>query len=257
MTSEVGHVVDRGRAHPVLRITGVLAADTTADVRQALLDTLADAPEALVVDVSGLMPADGAAADVFRRVARETTVWPAAQLLLTAPDATPWQRPGLPVCPSVPAALATLSAPTPGARLELVLEPVVGAARRARELVTEACARWDLPELAGSGSIVVTELANNAVAHARTSMTVMLSRYADTIAVAVRDRSAAQPHFEGPVPPTAYGGRGLLLIDAVTRDWGSLPLSDGKVVWAILNGEESSGSSRSGLPAGMANHGRG
>ncbi|BFU42528.1 ATP-binding protein [Krasilnikovia sp. MM14-A1004] len=252
MASEIGHVVDRAQVHPVVRFTGVLAGSEAAAVRTALLDVLAEAPQALIVDVADLTVKDADAPGVLRRVARETTVWPATHLILATPDPAPWQDAGLSVCPSVTAAAASLGSPRPGRRLELELEPVVGAARRARELVTEACARWDLPELAGAGSIVVTELANNVVAHARTPMTVLLSRYADTMAVAVRDHSAGQPRFAGRVAPTAYGGRGLLLIDAVTRSWGSLPLSDGKVVWAILAAEESSGPSRSGLAAGMA-----
>jgi hypothetical protein len=37
------------------------------------------------------------------------------------------------------------------------------------------------------------------------------------------------------VSPTAQGGRGMLLIDAVASRWGSLPLADGKVVWALLS----------------------
>jgi hypothetical protein len=30
------------------------------------------------------------------------------------------------------------------------------------------------------------------------------------------------------------GGRGLLLVDSFAVDWGWLPTSDGKVVWASL-----------------------
>ena len=57
--------------------------------------------------------------------------------------------------------------------------------------------------------------------------------------MAVRDSSTRTPNFTGaPVPATAYGGRGMLLIDSVAARWGSLPLDDGKVVWALLQGEE-------------------
>ncbi len=112
---------------------------------------------------------------------------------------------------------------------------MVGAARRARELITEICLRWDFPELAGDACIVATEMVNNVVAHARTPMRVLLARLGDAISVAVRDESPAQPRFSGPVAPTAYGGRGLLLIDSVASRWGRLGLPGGKVVWALLN----------------------
>ena len=34
--------------------------------------------------------------------------------------------------------------------------------------------------------------------------------------------------------PTDLGGRGLLLVDEVATQWGSMPSRDGKVVWATL-----------------------
>ena len=121
-------------------------------------------------------------------------------------------------------------------RLALALEPVVGAARQARELVTEVCARWDCPELAAPACTVVTELVNNVVAHAHTPMTVMVARYEGQMSVAVRDHSPAELRFTGtPVAPTSYGGRGLLLIDSMASRWGHLDLAGGKVVWALLH----------------------
>jgi two-component sensor histidine kinase len=116
---------------------------------------------------------------------------------------------------------------------------VVGAARRSRELITEACLKWNLPDVAGPAHIVVTELVNNVVSHAHTAMEVLLARHGDTISVAVRDHSGNTPRYAGPVPATAYGGRGLLLIDSVSQQWGCLRLSGGKVVWAVLLPEPS------------------
>jgi hypothetical protein len=142
------------------------------------------------------------------------------------------------VWPSPAEAFAALGAPGAEAYLSLALDPVVGAARMSRELVTEACARWDLPDLAGPACIVVTEMVNNVVAHARTPMAVLLARHGDTMSVAVRDDSPTIPRFAGPVPVTSYGGRGLLLIDSVADRWGSLALDAGKVVWAVLNGTD-------------------
>jgi hypothetical protein len=233
MPSEVGHLVDIGQTYPVVRLTGVLDAETSAGVRSTLVGVLADGPEALILDVGGLeLEPTGAA--VLRAVALENDDWPAARLVLCCADPETWQPVGLPVWPSRAEAVAALGAPETSDRLRVVLEPVVGAARRARELVTEACGRWDLPDLAGSACIVITELVNNVVAHARTPMTVLLARHQDTMSVAVRDKSSAQPRFTGPVAPTSYGGRGLLLIDSVSRRWGNLGLTDGKVVWALL-----------------------
>jgi hypothetical protein len=238
MPSDVRHAVDTGQAYPVVHLAGVLDERSAPAVRSALLDVLAGQPEAVVIDVSDLDPSGPEAIAVLREVAQQTVDWPAAHLVLRAPGtAAPWRGTGLPVWPTLPEAFAALGTPDAGRQLSLELEPVVGAARRARELVTEACGRWDLPEMAGPGCIVVTEMVNNVVAHAHTPMTVLLARHAGTMSVAVRDRSTVAPRFSGPVAPTAYGGRGLLLIDSVAERWGSLALAGGKVVWAALNAE--------------------
>ncbi|MFD0822142.1 ATP-binding protein, partial [Micromonospora zhanjiangensis] len=123
-------------------------------------------------------------------------------------------------------------------QLHAELEPVVGAARRARELLTEGCLRWDLPDLAGSGCVAVTEMVNNVVAHAGTSMTLRIGWRDGSLRVAVRDYSSRAPSFGGLVPPTSPGGRGLLLVDTVTRRWGTSRLTDGKFVWAVLHPED-------------------
>jgi len=240
MASEVEHLVDRGRTYPVVRLTGVLEAETAATVRSTVVNVLAQGPEAVILDVEGLTVDGPGAIDVLRDVARQNDDWPSAHLVLCCTDGAVWRGTGLPVWPTPADAFAALGKPDEDRHLSVTLEPVVGAARRARELITEACGRWEMPELAGPGCIVVTELVNNVVAHAKTPMTVLLARHDDTMSVAVRDRSCAQPRFTGPVAPTSYGGRGLLLIDSVSRRWGNLGLVDGKVVWAVLDSDEQS-----------------
>jgi len=194
---------------------------------------------------------------VLNDLAAEVVDWPASRLVICAVvNGGAWGGTGLPVWPTPADAFAALGAPAPGHFLNLAMEPLVGAARRSRELVTEACDRWRLPELAGPACTVVTEMVNNVVAHARTPMTVLLGLRGDAVTVAVRDHSAHVPRFSGdPVPVTSYGGRGLLLIDSMARRWGSLALADGKVVWAVLDGEHEQPTEVSST--GMAGHRRG
>jgi anti-anti-sigma regulatory factor len=241
MPTEVRHLIDDGHSFPVVRLIGVLDADTATQVRSVLLDGLSQQPEALVVDVFDLSVAEPAAVLVLRDVADETADWPAAHLVLCAPPGDRlWHATGLPIWSTRADALMALGGPEPTHQLSLALEPVVGAARRSRELVTEACARWDLADLIGPACIVVTEMVNNVVAHARTAMTVRLALRAGNLTVAVRDHSPTVPRFTGAPAPTSYGGRGLLLIDSVARRWGNLLLEDGKVVWAILHRDDES-----------------
>jgi hypothetical protein len=256
MPSEVQHLVDGGQAYPVVRLTGMLDAGTAPSVRTALFDVAAGQPEAIIVDVRQLAIRDPAETTVLADVARHTADWPGSRLVLTVgADGAAWHGTGMALCPTPSDALATLGAPAPGRFCDAALEPVVGAARQARELVTETCARWALAELTGSACLVATELVNNAVVHARTPLTVLLGRHDETVTIAVRDHSTDAPRFSGrPVPVTSCGGRGLLLIHSVARRWGSLPLSDGKVVWASLDGESSPtevpGTGIAGCPGG-------
>jgi anti-anti-sigma regulatory factor len=236
MPTELRHLIDDGQPYPVVRLIGPLDADAAPRARAALLDGLVEQPEALVVDVSAVDVTDPAAVGVFADIARDTADWPAARLVICAPGGDGvWQSSGLPVWPSLAAAFTALGPPEPGNRLSLELDPVVGAARRARGLVVEACERWHLPDLIGPASIVVTEMVNNVVAHARTPMAVRMALHGGDLTVSVRDHDAKVPRFQGPVPPTSYGGRGLLLINAVSRQWGALRLDDGKVVWALIH----------------------
>ncbi len=237
MSSEVRHRVDREQVYPLVRLTGVLDAKTVADVRSVLLEVLAGQPEAVVVDVSELEPGSPDAGSALRELRQDTEYWPAAHLVLSDPRSNgPWRDAGWPVWPDTAAAFAELGPPEQERRVALELEPQVGAARRTRELITESCARWDLPALAGPACIVATEMVNNVVAHARTPMSVLLAARGDGMSVAVRDRSDVVPTYTGgPVSPTAYGGRGMLLIDSVASRWGNLPLGAGKVVWALLD----------------------
>lgn len=239
MPSEVRHPVDRDQAHPLVRLTGVLDDENAASIRSVLLGVLANQPEAVVVDVAGLRVPDAGALAVLRDVLAETRDWPGSHLALCgAADAAAWKPSGWPVWPDAAGAFAALGDPDRERRVGIDLEPVVGAARRSREMITEACGRWEHPDLTGDACIVATELVNNVVAHARTPMRVLLALHGDAMSVAVRDGSPTLPRFTGPVSPTSYGGRGLLLIDTVSSRWGHLGLPDGKVVWALLEPDE-------------------
>jgi two-component sensor histidine kinase len=114
------------------------------------------------------------------------------------------------------------------------LLPVVGATRHARDMLTEACALWDLPELVGPGSLIVNELVANGVEHAATVLTLRISRMYRHLLLAVHDGSPEPPRPHRLPPASALRGRGLLLVEAVASRWGWLPCEGGKVVWAIL-----------------------
>lgn len=132
---------------------------------------------------------------------------------------------------------ATQVRPTghPGYAETLPRVPVSAAV--ARRLTNAALSCWGLDELAEAGGSIVTELVANAVQHARReSIRVLVERTAvRTVRVAVADFSRARPVVRA-VGDGDEGGRGLLVVEALAAEWGTVERRWGKVVWADLEG---------------------
>ncbi|WP_243706151.1 ATP-binding protein [Micromonospora sp. KC721] len=223
----------------VVRLTGTLDVDTMRAVHTVLDGCLIRQPDALVVDLDGVTVADRLALSVFAATCRRAAGWPAVPVVLCAPppDAAAWLAESttcrvVPVRPSR-AEAAELAGAATSPRLRARLEPVATACRRARELVADACARWNVPELVGPASLVLSELVGNVVRHAQTPMQVTLTLRSPYLQVAVLDGSRTAVRAGCP-DPRAEGGRGLLLVREMAQRWGITPLGDGKVVWALV-----------------------
>ncbi|WP_328465730.1 ATP-binding protein [Actinoplanes sp. NBC_00393] len=120
----------------------------------------------------------------------------------------------------------------------VVLLPITGAARRARDVVTEACLGWELAQLLGPASLVATELVTNAVMHARTMMNLRVIRDRGQLRIEVCDGSPVIPALPAPLtaggPDRRGGRRGLMIVDRIADRWGCWQGAGGKVVWAVL-----------------------
>jgi hypothetical protein len=241
MQTDVRYLVVNEEPYALLRLQGVLDRSTASALRGPMLSFAADQTPPMVIDVGDLRVDDPAALRAFADVAREIADWPSGMPVVSVGDALAgeWAGAGLPIVHDH-AAAARAGALGRNDVLGTDLDPVTGAARRARELVTEGCARWDLTDAVGPACIVVTELVNNVVAHAQTPMKVKigLGSGGDAVHIAVRDHSTTLPAFGGPVSTTAYGGRGLLLVESVANRWGATGLPDGKVVWAVIDRDD-------------------
>ncbi len=237
MPTDVRCLVETDESSAVVRLTGVLDLAGIDAVRAALLARLWARPGPVIADLSRLRVAEPAARAVLDDVRRVVADWPASDLLILDP-AGAREGAGPPVRATLDEAQADLVGAPLAAVLNADLPAAVDAAREARALVIDGCGRWGVPDLAEPGSIAVTEMVNNVVAHARTPMTVRVAPRDSSLHLAVRDHSPRQPAFAGLAPLTSAGGRGLLLIDTVARRWGSTPLPDGKVVWCVLHAED-------------------
>ncbi|NKZ09292.1 ATP-binding protein [Actinomadura latina] len=118
----------------------------------------------------------------------------------------------------------------------MVIKADLAAVREAREFVGLVFGGWGLEDCVAR--TVISELAANAVVHGSRDgdvVVVRAFRRDDGCAVVEAwDRSEAVPVVR-PADDAAESGRGLMLMEALVRRWGTRPLSEGgKVVWAEI-----------------------
>ncbi|RKS71423.1 serine phosphatase RsbU (regulator of sigma subunit) [Motilibacter peucedani] len=117
--------------------------------------------------------------------------------------------------------------------------PDAAVLRTVRRLVTHHLELRGMGERALEGAIAVSELAANAVLHARTEFEVRVLDLPDGVRVEVHDGSSTMP-LPGPLGAEAMSGRGLQLLEQATDRWGVDPRpGDGKTVWFEMRAQES------------------
>jgi hypothetical protein len=80
--------------------------------------------------------------------------------------------------------------------------------------------------------LCASELVTNALMHTAGPVRVRVSGDQHSIRIEVEDTSDQPPVLMG--DPQAIGGRGLLVVDALTSSWGTIRRSWGKTVWAEI-----------------------
>ncbi|WP_433363425.1 ATP-binding protein [Actinoplanes sp. CA-142083] len=91
------------------------------------------------------------------------------------------------------------------------------------------------PDLVEDVLLVITELVDNVVQHTDDGGELCVRSDNGAVWVEVYDRSRVFPRLQRH-DPRRPGGRGLLLVAALTETWGSRPTETGKLVWARLGG---------------------
>lgn len=114
-------------------------------------------------------------------------------------------------------------------RLSETFEPDPAAVTVARRFVVSALHGWGLP--VGDVALLVSELATNAVLHARSEFCVTVRADGGCVRVEVSDGNSRVPVLAS-VPTDAYSGRGLMLLQSLASSWGvDRGSRDGKTVW--------------------------
>nr|WP_203950573.1 ATP-binding protein [Microbispora rosea] len=107
---------------------------------------------------------------------------------------------------------------------------------RARRLVRAALRDWaggadaEVPEVA---ELLVSELVTNALKHGRGEPVLALLLRDGVLRCEVEDEARVRVPPPG-TPLEDEGGRGLLIVESLSRSWGVRPTSRGKAVWFEL-----------------------
>ena len=117
---------------------------------------------------------------------------------------------------------------------EITLAPRPESVATARRFVREKLVAHHLSFLVDDVTLVASELTTNAVKHAGTVFTVTIKALADAVVLTVRDGSAARP-VRAAAGPGDAAGRGVVIIDVVSRDWGVVVDGNAKSVWAAFD----------------------
>lgn len=115
-------------------------------------------------------------------------------------------------------------------RLDLPAEP--SSVREARSFVKRVLVERGFNDAVDLVTLLVSELATNAVLHARTAYSVIVSTSRQDVTVEVLDGSDVPPRHRQN-SSSAATGRGVALVDRLATSWGTSQASNGfaKGVW--------------------------
>jgi serine phosphatase RsbU (regulator of sigma subunit)/anti-sigma regulatory factor (Ser/Thr protein kinase) len=121
------------------------------------------------------------------------------------------------------------------------LQAVAAVRHHLRELLQ----RWNAESVLDELELVLSEVVTNALVHGQSDVDIRMRRHIGGIRVEVQDNSPQPPVptvivADDTMNAEAESGRGLLIVDALARAWGSSPAGWGKTTWIemMLSPEE-------------------
>src|ERR1039458_2119505 len=139
--------------------------------------------------------------------------------------------------------------PGPATRqTSLILGPLATAPGTARGTLNTALILWGLTHLSDDAEAITSELVTNAITASRAAappgteprpITLFITARDHELCIRVWDPDPTPPPLHQPPPgPLTEHGRGLLIVSALSHQWGSHPAPNGgKYVWATIRAE--------------------
>jgi len=121
-------------------------------------------------------------------------------------------------------------------RLELGARPT--AVPCARIITKQIVREWGLPDLVETAELLVSELVTNAIRASQglpePAIRLWLVSDRSTLVIRVWDGNSEMPAVCQDTSLDSECGRGLLLVEALSKDWGAYRRGHGKVVWVLI-----------------------
>jgi anti-sigma regulatory factor (Ser/Thr protein kinase) len=218
----------------VLAVSGPVGAAYADSLVLAVQASLARQPRGVVVDLTDacdLVPETVAA---LRALAATASGWPRASLRFCAssPDVVA-ELSGLTVHGDRAEALRHIDDRSAAPREQIDLRDGLNGPAQARAALAAYTERLGLHEIHDDLVLVVSEMVTNAVRHAGPPVALEIQTDPDAVLIAVKDGSPNRPRPRD-AGQDAEGGRGLMLVDALSVEHGVRPDPPGKTVWAAV-----------------------
>ena len=110
------------------------------------------------------------------------------------------------------------------------LPPELSSVRQARRLVEGVLRDWSKQDVADEVLLLTSELVTNAIVHARCEVQLTLVPVGEHLRVEVADSGPGALQFKEP-DHEDINGRGLMLVEAMSRTWGTSADEARKTVW--------------------------
>jgi anti-anti-sigma factor len=220
----------------VVTVHGQLDAAGAPTLQGVLLKAVAEQPSAVVCDLRQASYVDAVTLTLFPTVARYAATWSETPVALCASHPAllgqiqrlaidRWMT----VVTSLDLAITHSHQPPLVARVCRRLAPMPTAARLARLFVVETCRRWDLAHLAGSASVLASDLVTRAMLDSQTDLELRATLWDDQLHLSTRHRP-----IRGEQDPSRQP---LPLVRALATSWGVLTTPAGDhVTWCLIGG---------------------